>query len=284
MHRLAIPLILLATALSLSAKDAELFKPTSTRDIAYSDSEHPRHKLDVYAPIDAPGKRAVVVFVHGGGWQMGDKKQHYFVGHTFAKLGYVCVLPNYRLYPEVTFPSFVEDAAEAVKWVRENISDHGGDPDQIFLMGHSAGGHLVSMISAHEKYLGFEKGTRPEWLRGVMPIAGVYAWKPASAPRYARPFGKAGNDTNVCMAIGGTNGDEPPFLLIHGMKDKVVPVPESTRYELALKAQKIEVETAFYKDLDHMTIIAQLGSNRSKKLDVLERITAFIEKHRKSSE
>ena len=106
--------------------------------IAYGDD--PRQALDVYRPKGAAGLRPVVVFFYGGNWREGDRADYRFVGGAMTERGYVCVIPDYRLYPQVSFPGFVEDAASAVRWARDHAAEYGGDPDRLFVMGHSAGG------------------------------------------------------------------------------------------------------------------------------------------------
>ena len=106
----------------------------------------PRQRLDVYSPRHATGK-PIIVFWYGGGWENGAKSQYRFVGAALAKAGYVAVLPDYRLFPEVKFPAFVRDGAEAVAWVVSHAAEIGGDPKRIYLAGHSAGAHLAAMLA-----------------------------------------------------------------------------------------------------------------------------------------
>jgi acetyl esterase/lipase len=116
-----------------------------TSNIAYADL--PRQKLDVYVPRNAKSALSVVVFFYGGDWQNGKKDDYRFVAQAIASKGFIAVLPDYRLYPEVTFPAFVNDGALAVRWVHDNIARFGGDPKRVFLAGHSAGGHIVALLT-----------------------------------------------------------------------------------------------------------------------------------------
>lgn len=124
--------------------------------------------LDVYTPVRT-GSRPVVVYVHGGGWQTGDKENVDFKPDFFNKEGFVFVSVNYRLSPEVKHPTHVQDVADAVAWVIETIDEYGGDPDTIFVMGHSAGGHLVSLLGTDEKYL-VNSGFSLAVLKGVISL------------------------------------------------------------------------------------------------------------------
>jgi len=112
----------------------------------------PRRTLDVYAPRDARSA-PVVVFFYGGGWETGSKAMYRFVGAALAARDVVVVIPDYRLHPEVRFPAFMDDAAAAVAWTRANAADFGGDPRRLFLMGHSAGGHIAALLALDPEYL-----------------------------------------------------------------------------------------------------------------------------------
>jgi len=124
--------------------------------------------LDIYTP-DSPGLHPVMIYVHGGGWQRGDKKN---VGHKsdfFTEEGFMFVSVNYRLSPEVMYPLHVQDVADAAAWVAQNAGQYRGDPDRIFIMGHSAGAHLVSLLGADEKYME-NSGYSLEILKGVISL------------------------------------------------------------------------------------------------------------------
>ncbi len=169
------------------------------RDIAYRDgpdADPIRHRLDLFLPR---GKKSypVVVLVHGGGWVMGDNRccgLYSSVGHFLASQGIGVVLPNYRLSPAVTHPAHARDVARAVRWTRDHSAEHGGDPDRIYLMGHSAGGHLVALLATDESYLKAE-GLRADNLKGIIAVSGVYRIPPGTVeaavggtgPRVFRP-------------------------------------------------------------------------------------------------
>ncbi len=141
-----------------------------------AEADQKKHKLDLYLPkgkTDFP----VVMFVHGGGWVFGDK--NFFgvyegVGKMFARHGVGAVVTNYRLSPAVQHPEHIKDVARAFAWTHKHIADYGGRPDELFLCGHSAGGHLISLLATDESYLKAE-GLSLKDVKGVMPISGVYA-------------------------------------------------------------------------------------------------------------
>ncbi len=124
--------------------------------------------LDIYTPSHS-GVYPVVIYVHGGGWEGGDKKNVRYKPEFFNDEGFVFISVNYRLSPEVNHPDHVQDVADAVAWVVENISQYGGDPDAIFIMGHSAGAHLVSLLGTDETYLE-NSGYTLDVLKGVISL------------------------------------------------------------------------------------------------------------------
>ena len=161
---------------------ADAYEVKRVSDIAYysgKDADDTRHRLDLFVP---KGKKdfPVVVFVHGGAWMIGDNRccgLYSTVGEFLASHGVGAVLPNYRLSPGVKHPEHIKDVARAVAWTKKHIAEHGGRPDQLFLAGHSAGGHLVALLATDEKYLKAEKIGTAE-LRGVIGISGVYRIPP----------------------------------------------------------------------------------------------------------
>src|SRR5438132_7046995 len=131
------------------------FEVEVVKDLAYDtskDADSNKHKLDLYLPKgqkDFP----VLFFIHGGAWTSGDRRLYGALGHTFAKNGIGTVIISYRLTPQVQHPGHIEDVARAFAWTHQNIAKHGGRADQIFVSGHSAGGHLAALLVTNEKYL-----------------------------------------------------------------------------------------------------------------------------------
>lgn len=193
------------------------------RGLAYG--EGPRQTLDVYQPLNAAADPApVVVFFYGGAWSSGHRDYYPFVGEALTGLGYVVVVPDYRVYPDVRFPDFVADAAAAVGWVEAHIGRYGGDRDRIVLMGHSAGAHIAAMLAADDRYLraaGVERGR----IRGVIGLAGPYAFDPMRFHTTRAIFADAAVPT---MPLSLIDGNEPPMLLLHGSDDRTV-YPENSR-------------------------------------------------------
>ena len=124
---------------------------TVDKDIAYGDGE--RHKLDIYIPDHPAAGHPVVVFYYGGRWENGRKDDYLFAAEAFASRGIITVVPDYRLYPQVHFPDFLDDTAAAFVWTHEHIAGYGGDTHNLFVIGHSAGAYNVAMLALDHRYL-----------------------------------------------------------------------------------------------------------------------------------
>lgn len=226
-------------------------------NVAYrtdKDADKERHLLDVYTPKgqkDFP----VVMFVHGGSWRSGDKNLYAALGQSLAADGIGCVICNYRLSPAVKHPAHVEDVAKAFAWTTDNIGKYGGKKDQLFLCGHSAGGHLISLLVTDPQYLKAEKRS-PADIKGVAALSGVYEIVPTMQVLQV-PFGK---DEKVCKAaspLTHVTGKHPPFLIAYADND--FPRLDETALNMHAALQKAEspVELVKCKDRNHYTIIIQ---------------------------
>ena len=240
-------------------------------DIAYGTGE--RHRLDVYTPSHATD-RPIIVFWYGGGWESGRKSQYRFVGAALARAGYVAVLPDYRLYPEVKFPAFVQDGAAALAWVVSHAAEIGGNPRRIYLAGHSAGAHLAAMLAYDHSQLE-RVGLPADTVKGFIGLSGPYALKPNTDTYrviFAAPYGLA-NWQPVQLAKAGA----PPALLIHGEADDVVDVNHARRMAAALQALGVKVVLRIYPQRGHRDTVAAFALPAPHKLPVLEEIKRFVE-------
>ncbi|MET0379275.1 MAG: alpha/beta hydrolase [Spongiibacteraceae bacterium] len=243
-----------------------------TTDIAYG--ELPAQRLDVYIP-PAADARPVVIFLHGGGWDSGDKNQYRFVGATLAEQNWIGVTINYRLYPAVKFPGFVDDAALAVQYVREHAREWGGDPQQIYLLAHSAGAHIAMTLALDPEFLR-ARGGDGSWLRGVIGLAGPYDFIPFSYDYMHDLFGPE-TAYPRSQPVNFARGDAPPLLLLHGLGDTSV-LPRNT-INLVKAMQQVggNVEAHYYKGINHTDIIAALSVPARGRAPVLADIKTFIE-------
>ncbi|TDK21736.1 alpha/beta hydrolase [Luteimonas aestuarii] len=187
--------------------------------------------LDVYRPRHAIHAMPVVVFFYGGAWQRGNRARYGFVGSQLAQRGVVAIVADYRTWPTAGFPDFIDDAARAVRWSRDHVAEHGGDPDRIFIAGHSAGAQIAALLGTDARHLGRVDMT-PRDLAGVIGLAGPYDF--AIGGKLERIFGPPEQWPDA-MAVRFVDGDEPPFLLIHGDRDRTVEPGNSRRLHAALR-------------------------------------------------
>jgi acetyl esterase/lipase len=234
----------------------------------------PRQKLDVYVPRNGGQDLPVVVFFYGGTWQSGQRQDYLFIAEALTARGIVTVIPDYRLYPEVRFPTFIEDGAAAVAWVRHHISAYGGEPSRLFLMGHSAGAYIASMLALNPSYLD-QVGMSPDELKGFIGLAGPYDFLPLKRPRLIKIFGGA-DDIPETQPVCFARDKAPPALLLHGAADKIVRPQNSERLAQCLRAAGSRVEEKFYPGFKHMRIIVLLASPLQGDDPLMEDIEHFI--------
>ncbi|HEX5539311.1 MAG TPA: alpha/beta hydrolase [Methylophilaceae bacterium] len=260
------------TLLNLAVPDDGYRK---TSDIAYGPTE--RNKLDVYVPKAPLAKPLpVVVFFYGGTWEAGRRQDYQFVAQALTASGFVAVVPDYRVYPEVVFPAFMQDAAAAVKWTRDNIARFGGDPTQLFVMGHSAGAHIAALLTLDGEYLR-DVGLQPQDLDGMIGLAGPYDFLPLQNDRLKIIFGPE-DERWKSQPVNFVDGHNPPMLLVVGTADKRV-LPKNT-YSLAsrLKAAGGPVEIAEFRGWGHIDIVAKLAKPLRDET-LLQTIVRFIRAH-----
>jgi len=244
-------------------------------DLAYGQGD--RHRLDLYVPAAAPAP--VIVFFYGGSWKNGSRSHYRFIGEALARQGFVVAVPDYRLFPEVRFPAFVEDGAQAVHWVRNNIGSFGGDPDRIILMGHSAGAHIAALLVLDETYFA-EAGMTQASLSGLVGVAGPYAFDPVTHAKTKDIFsGVTAPDRTrpIAFAPGApANGSSIPALLLHGAEDTTV-LPENSR-ALAEELRKAGGEATFreYSDRGHIGIILSFAAPFRGRDRVYEDTVTFL--------
>jgi acetyl esterase/lipase len=218
-----------------------------------------KHKLDLYLPRghkDFP----VLFFVHGGAWRSGDKNTfglYRALGKLYARHGIGTVVTNYRLSPKVTHPEHIKDVARAFAWTHKNIARHGGRPDQLFVCGHSAGGHLVALLAADANYLQAE-GVKADVIRGVLPISGVYR---IGGRALESVFGTDAAVRKKAGAIEHVRAGLPPFLILYADKDYpgCGKVP-SEAFGKALKDKGCKAETREIKESSHIRIITSAAA------------------------
>ena len=243
------------------------------QDLAYGAT--PRLKLDIYAPATRDKEQfAIVVFFYGGGWESGDRSLYRFVGASLAAQGVVTVVPDYRVYPEVRFPAFMDDAAQAVAWAHAHAADFGGDPQRLFLMGHSAGGQIATLLALDGRYLR-NAGIEPEAITGVVGLAGPYDFLPLRDPTLKTIFG-AESDWPRSQPIDFVTRGAPKMLLLAGDDDDTVDPGNSRRLAARLQAAGDDVRLIIYPRIGHKTLIGALADPLTFLAPVRNDLLSFI--------
>lgn len=253
---------------------APVYEVDAVKDVAYyeGDAADPvKHKLDLYLP---KGKKdfPVLLFIHGGAWISGDK--NYFgvysaIGQRFAKQGVGAVVTNYRLSPKVQHPEHIKDVARAFAWTHKNIAKHGGKPDQLFVCGHSAGGHLTALLATNEEYLKAE-GLSLKAIKGAIPMSGIYQ---ISGGFFAGVFGKDEAQHKAASPQAHVAAGGPPFLIVYADKDMPACDRNSLAFCQALKESKGSAAVCEVKNRNHMSIIMNFSREQDPALDA---VLAFI--------
>jgi acetyl esterase/lipase len=243
-----------------------------TRDVEYAAGE--RHRLDVYAPAGAV-RAPVVVFIYGGGWKDGDKGRYRFVGAALASRGFVTVVPDYRVFPAVRFPAFLQDAAAAVAWTRAHACAYGGDPGRVFLMGHSAGAHIAAMLTLDRQWLD-AVGLDPDRdLAGFVGLAGPYDFLPLHDPELVEIFAPGG-DLGLSQPIMFARGDAVPLFLATGGDDRTVLPRNSEHLASAVRRAGGRVEERVYPGLGHELMLGSFAGVLRWLAPVLDDVTGFL--------
>ncbi|MEY4237553.1 MAG: hypothetical protein RL339_154 [Pseudomonadota bacterium] len=233
----------------------------------------PAQRLDVIAP-NAPGPHPVLVFIHGGGWHMGRPEDYHFIGRTFARAGYVVVLPGYRLVPEGVYPHMLEDGAKAVAWTAANVARFGGDPDRVVLMGHSAGAHTVAMLGLERQWLGRE-GLPDGFVKGVIGLSGPYDFHPFTSDSARNAFGQV-KDPKSTQPITFARSDAPPMLLLTGDADTTVKPRNSRVLAQALTDRGARAELVILPGVDHAGPVLKLAQPFARDASVSAPVLAFL--------
>jgi acetyl esterase/lipase len=280
-RRLA-PFIFLVVAIAPAEAQVTIFSPFNlaaavdqgvrkSADVPYADGE--MKKLDIYQPERQDSPAPVVMFVHGGGWANGFKAEYEFVGRAFAANGYVAVVPDYRKFPEVRYPDFLLDNAQAIKWIEDNIAQFGGDRTRFFLAGHSAGAYNAVMLALDRSFLR-ELGVEMS-IRAVAGISGPYNFYPFEYDEVRNAFGEAPNPEGT-QPVNLVTPDAPPMLLVSGTSDPIVRMQNTEALAQRLTGQGTWVTTKFYEGLGHTEPLIALGAMWRWRSPVLADVLDFF--------
>jgi acetyl esterase/lipase len=271
-------LMLLVLGACSPVKVLNALTPDDTFDktvgIAYGDD--PRQKLDVYVPRHPLKGAPVVVFFYGGSWNSGNRGDYTFVGEALASRGIVAVLADYRLYPQVRYPLFLEDGARAVAWTKAHISEYSGNPQRLYLMGHSSGAYNASMLALDTNLLG-AVGMSPKDLSGWIGLAGPYDFLPIENPD-VRPVFFWPDSPAQSQPINHVSRGAPPALLIAASKDNLVnPTRNTGGLASKLREASVPVQDLYYSRPSHITLVATLSRPLRRLAPVLDQVVGFIE-------
>ena len=231
--------------------------------------------LDVWAPADGGKmKHPVLIFWYGGGWVKGDRDAYAFAGRAFAKAGFVVVIPDYRKVPQVRFPAFLVDGAEAVAWTRDHAAQFGGDPERIAFAGHSAGAYTAVMLALDPQWLK-AAGVDPAIVKASVGLSGPYDFYPFDKKRsidamshWPRPL-----DT---QPIQFARADAPPLLLVTSTVDTEVRPRNAINLAAKLRGLGASVELKNYEGLSHEEVAMALSKPFRGKAPVLADSVAFL--------
>lgn len=227
--------------------------------------------LDIYRPRDAGPEAPVVLFFYGGSWQMGTRAQYRFVGSRLAEAGVVAIVADYRTWPAAGFPAFMGDAARAVRWTLDHAREQGGDPQRVYIAGHSAGAQIAALLGTDARHLDAVE-RRPQDLAGVIGLSGPYDF--VISGKLEEIFGPR-SQWPEAMAVRFVDGDEPPFLLVHGDQDRTVDVGNSRKLEFALRRKGIDATLLILPGGNHF-VTAAAFYDPDRAPEVLPAVLRFV--------
>lgn len=232
-----------------------------------------RHKLDVYAPENLKGSAPVLMFIFGGGWTQGEKDDYKYLGHAMAANGFVTVIADYRLVPEVRFPTFLEDCALAARWIQDNIANYGGDTNRFFLMGHSAGAYNAVMLGFDNSY--FQQAGVTMKVRGIAGISGPYDFYPFRYQQVKDAFGHTDNP-QLTQPINLLSVSTPPLFLGTGTTDPIVRMVNTQTLANHMREMGLTVIDNYYDGFGHMEPIFAFSTLWRWRLPIMEDVIGFF--------
>ncbi len=224
-------------------------------DVPYG--KDPKQRLDLYFPKAKTSNAPVLLFLHGGGFREGDRKQYGYVGEPFAKHGVITVVASYRLTPAFTHPAQPDDAKAIVGWIHKNIARYGGDPNAIYISGHSAGAILTADVGVDLAWLDALKVPRSA-VRGIVPISGSYDLRNSKRFEYL-PTPDAEEKASALLHV---NAPAPVAIVAYGSLEERLKEP-SAALAKALAAKGAKAKTLNLEGKDHATAVWELSDENS---------------------
>ncbi|MBI4640216.1 MAG: alpha/beta hydrolase [Candidatus Tectomicrobia bacterium] len=231
-------------------------------DIEFGDNYW--QKLDLYLPDSPPEKGCpVLAFIHGGGWSHGYKEWMGFMAPPFTQANTIFISVGYRLAPEAMYPAPVEDCQNALLWIHRHIANYGGDPDRIFVGGHSAGGHLCSLITLDRRW--WAKHHLPDdFIKGCFPISGVFDLRIEGGREKLAPLLQDDTVRGVASPILYVEGNRVPFVIAVGDRDTPYLQSQAKVLVEALKQQGSKVTYIVFENADHFDASLEGGNGSGR--------------------
>lgn len=233
-----------------------------------------RHILDIYQPA-ARVSSPTIVFFYGGGWEGGERGDYFFLGSALAARGFNVVIPDYRVYPEVRFPAFIDDAAEALRWTIDHIAEFGGDRRRLVVMGHSAGAHIAAMLAFDRKRLAKVGLAASRDIDAMVGLAGPYDFLPLRNETLKEIFGSE-HGLAATQPINFVGGDAPPAFLATGRWDRSVDPGNTVRMAARIRSFGGQAEVRLYERANHRTVIGAFARPLRFLAPVLDDVVEFV--------
>ena len=231
-----------------------------------------RDKLDLYLP-EGRQRFPVLLWLHGGALMHGDKEGSSHVGQRFASEGIGTVVINYRLSPQVMHPAHIQDVARAFAWITQHIASYGGNPDAIFVAGHSAGAYLSALLALDRRYLADHR-LLPSSIRGIVPVSGFFYVERVAPHRSKTVWGEDSAKWPEASPARYVRSDSPPALFIYAEGDEPWRREQNEEMAAALKQTGgSDVSVKQVKNRDHSTIFSQIDKGDEVSTLMLEFIT-----------
>jgi acetyl esterase/lipase len=219
--------------------------------------EHELQRLDVYRPKAVEPGAPLVIYFYGGGWRKGSKDEFEFVASSLTRAGLVVAIPDYRRFPEVRFPDYVDDGARAAASAIARAGEFGADGRKVYLMGHSAGAQIAALLAYDRRYLR-AAGIAEPVIAGFIGLSGPYDFLPLTEDNYLlEVFPEASRPQS--QAISFVTADSPPTLLIHGGDDDIVEPGNSERLAARLRSYGVPVTLRNYSSVGHGRVVVALA-------------------------
>ncbi len=238
------------------------------RNISYG--SHDRNKYDLYLPANRAADTPIILFFYGGSWENGKRADFRFVGNALAGMGIIAAIADYRVYPEVVFPAFVQDAARAFAAVHKRF----GSSRPVFVMGHSAGAHIAALLALDPRYLEQVGLDNCDDVAGLIGLAGPYDFLPLPYPRLSRIFPQA--TLSESQPVNFASGRKPPALLLHGSSDAVVEPVDTEILSAKLESAGNDTTAKFYDGVSHAAILGALSPVLNSVAPTMDDLLKFV--------